>query len=82
MYNFYDSIQKTIDTQGFRCPEPIMMIRQAIRNIEDGKILFILSDDPSTTRDIPNFCHFMGHILIFKKTTDLPYQYLIKKGLA
>ncbi|VFP87209.1 sulfurtransferase TusA [Candidatus Erwinia haradaeae] len=81
MHNLYSSTHITLDTQGLRCPEPIIVIRQAIRNIEDGETLFILADDPSTTRDIPNFCRFMGHNLITKKTKRIPYQYLIKKGL-
>lgn len=71
---------KLLDLRTLRCPEPLMLLRKTIREINDGTILLILADDPSTIRDIPNFCHFMNHILLKFVTNKLPYQYLIQKG--
>ncbi len=70
---------KTLEAEGLRCPEPVMMVRKTIRNMQDGEVLLINADDPSTTRDIPSFCRFMDHQLIDSQTDVLPYQYLIKK---
>ncbi len=70
-----------LDTQGLRCPEPVMQVRKIIRSMNDGETLFVLADDPSTTRDIPSFCRFMDHTLVAFQTEDLPYQYLIQKGI-
>lgn len=72
---------RTLEAEGLRCPEPVMMVRKTIRTMDDGEILLVKADDPSTTRDIPSFCRFMDHQLIAEKTDQLPYQYLIKKGL-
>ncbi|HCH00940.1 MAG TPA: sulfurtransferase TusA [Vibrio sp.] len=72
---------KTLDALGLRCPEPVMMVRKTIRTMQDGEILLITADDPSTTRDIPSFCRFMDHQLLQASTDDLPYQFVIKKGL-
>ncbi len=72
---------KILEAEGLRCPEPVMMVRKTIRNMQDGETLLIKADDPSTTRDIPSFCRFMDHQLIEAHTDNLPYQYLIKKGL-
>ncbi|MCG3723643.1 sulfurtransferase TusA [Vibrio cincinnatiensis] len=72
----------TLEAQGLRCPEPVMMVRKTIRNMQEGEVLLITADDPSTTRDIPSFCRFMDHQLIAAQTEALPYQYLIKKGMA
>lgn len=74
--------QHTLDAQGLRCPEPVMMVRKTIRKMQDGEILLVTADDPSTTRDIPSFCRFMDHELIAAQSDELPYQYLIKKGVA
>ena len=41
----------------------------------------ILADDPATTRDIPSFCRHMDHTLVACETNELPYRYLIRKGL-
>ncbi len=73
---------KTLEAEGLRCPEPVMMVRKTIRTMEDGEVLLVKADDPSTTRDIPSFCRFMDHQLIGSQTEQLPYLYLIKKGLS
>lgn len=72
----------TLEAEGLRCPEPVMMVRKTIRTMQDGEVLLVTADDPSTTRDIPSFCRFMDHQLLGTQIDQLPYQYLIKKGLA
>lgn len=69
-----------LDTQGLRCPEPVMMVRKTIRKLGSGDLLLVLADDPSTSRDIPSFCRFMDHELLEQHTEQAPYRYLIKKG--
>ncbi len=76
-----ENATKKLDAEGLRCPEPVMMVRKTMRALQDGDTLLITADDPSTTRDIPSFCRFMDHQLIASQTEQLPYQYLIKKGL-
>ncbi|ACL30796.1 sulfurtransferase TusA [Buchnera aphidicola str. APS (Acyrthosiphon pisum)] len=66
---------------GLRCPEPIMIIRKTIRDMKDNEKILILSDDPATKRDIPNFCYFMEHKLLKNEIKVKPYRYLLKKGL-
>jgi len=48
--------------------------------MESGHTLLIIADDPATTRDIPGFCHYMGHTLLAQVTEQLPYRYLMRKG--
>jgi tRNA 2-thiouridine synthesizing protein A len=69
-----------LDALGLRCPEPVMMVRLKIREMQDGESLFIEADDHSTTRDIPSFCRFMSHTLLAQQTQESPYLYLIQKG--
>lgn len=69
-----------LDALGLRCPEPVMMIRLKVRNMQQGETLTILADDPATTRDVPSFCRFMQHTLLVSKTESIPYTYLIRKG--
>ncbi|MCK6265625.1 sulfurtransferase TusA [Vibrio sp. ZSDE26] len=72
----------TLEAEGLRCPEPVMMVRKTIRGMKDGEVLLVKADDPSTTRDIPSFCRFMDHELVASKIEELPYLYLIKKGVV
>ena len=73
--------QYQLDAQGLRCPEPVMMVRKTVRGMQPGETLLILADDPATTRDIPSFCRHMDHTLVACETNELPYRYLIRKGL-
>lgn len=75
------TINQTLDTLGLRCPEPVMLTRKTIRNMNDGEILLIIADDPATTRDIPSFCQFMDHQLLKSEVSETPYRYWVKKGL-
>lgn len=80
MQQFFSNADKTLDALGLRCPEPVMMIRLQIRQMQAGETLLIIADDPATTRDIPAFCRFMDHQLLASDTTELPYRYVVKKG--
>ena len=69
-----------LDTRGLLCPEPVMMLHNAVRDIETGDLLEVLATDPSTQRDIPRFCEFLGHQLVEQKVEDGTYSYLIRKS--
>ena len=69
-----------LDTRGLLCPEPVMMLHNAVRDLEDGDLLEVLASDPSTQRDIPRFCSFLGHSLLEQAQTEGEYRYLIRKG--
>lgn len=69
-----------LDTQGLRCPEPVMMVRKTVRKMQKGELLSVIADDPATTRDIPSFCRFMEHTLVAAEIEQIPYRYLIRKG--
>jgi len=43
-------------------------------------VLRVLATDPSTTRDIPRFCQFLGHELIGEHEQDGEYVYLIRRS--
>ncbi|MDF7667888.1 sulfurtransferase TusA [Orbaceae bacterium ESL0727] len=73
-------IDKQLDTLGLRCPEPIMLVRKSIRELTIGQTLYVVADDPATTRDIPGFCRHMEHELLQSQIESLPYQYWIKKS--
>lgn len=80
MNDLFANPDKTLDALGLRCPEPVMMVRKAVRHMQPGQTLLIVADDPATIRDIPGFCRFMDHWLLAASTENLPYRYLIQKG--
>ncbi len=76
----FDNADFQLDALGLRCPEPVMMVRLKIREMQVGQTLVVTADDHSTTRDIPSFCRFMDHELLATDTAQSPYRYLVKKG--
>jgi len=39
-----------------------------MRALESGQCLRVLATDPTTTRDLVNFCRFMGHEMVLSDT--------------
>jgi tRNA 2-thiouridine synthesizing protein A len=58
------TVQHQLDAQDLFCPEPVMMLHNVIRKMAAGERVRIIATDPSTQRDIPKFCQFLGHTLI------------------
>ena len=79
MHNTH-SIDKLLDTTGLFCPEPVMMLHSTFKDIKAGDVVKVLATDPSTKRDIPKFCLFLGHELIQQVDDGAQYQYVIRKG--
>ncbi|MBL3825393.1 MULTISPECIES: sulfurtransferase TusA [Marinobacter] len=69
-----------LDARGLFCPEPVMMLHNRINDVQPGGVLRVLATDPSTTRDIPRFCQFLGHELINQTEDDDLFIYLIRRG--
>lgn len=68
-----------LDARGLYCPEPVMMLHNRIRELEDGQLLKLTATDPSTTRDVPKFCLYLGHELVSEEQQDDLYCYVIRK---
>ncbi|AEW44810.1 tRNA 2-thiouridine synthesizing protein A [Serratia symbiotica str. 'Cinara cedri'] len=81
MIDLSTQINQIIETRELRCPESMMIIRKAVRHMAKGETLLIISDDPTTARDIISFCAFMNHTLIDQETDQAPYRYLLRKGI-
>ncbi|AKC32373.1 sulfurtransferase TusA [Candidatus Pantoea carbekii] len=81
MNDFFSQSNYILNILGLRCPEPVMMLRKTVRNMQIGETLLVITDDPATPRDIAGFCLFMKHRLIVQQTENLPYKYLIQKGI-
>lgn len=72
---------KVLDATGLFCPEPVMLLHKAVREMEPGAVLQVLATDPSTQRDIPKFCAFLEHSLLATDEQDEQYRYWIRKKL-
>ena len=68
------------DLRGLKCPEPLMMLRKAMRALRKGDVLHAAATDVTTQRDIPQYCRFVDHELIEQWSTDGEYHFRLRKG--
>jgi tRNA 2-thiouridine synthesizing protein A len=73
-------IDKTLDASGLMCPEPVMMLHKIMRETEAGELVEVIATDPSTLRDIPKFCLFLGHELVEQAEKEKSYVFYIRKA--
>lgn len=68
-----------LDATGLLCPEPVMMLHKVVRDMSTGEVVQVVATDPSTQRDIPRFCDFLGHTLLLHDECDGSYRYWLRK---
>ena len=74
-----------LNTRGLRCPEPVMMLHQAIRKAKSGDVVEVFATDNSTSWDIPKFCLHLGHELVLQEEVldeagNKEFHFLVQKG--
>jgi tRNA 2-thiouridine synthesizing protein A len=60
----------TIDALGRKCPIPIIMLAEQIRDVPLGAVVAVLADDPAAYTDVPSWCAMKSQE--FAGYTDLP----------
>ena len=74
------STSHSLNTKGLSCPEPLMRVRNKIREIKSGERLRIVATDPTTKRDFENYCHHMKHDLEYFNEVQGVLTFVIRKG--
>ncbi|PLW68808.1 sulfurtransferase TusA [Pseudohalioglobus lutimaris] len=72
-------VDHILDAKGLFCPEPVMLLHNVVRDMATGEVVQVLATDPSTQRDIPKFCQFLGHELLQQDAADGNYRYWLRK---
>ena len=77
-----DTPEPVLDARGLYCPEPVMLLHNQVRDMNPGDTLTVLATDPSTERDIPKFCAFLGHELLSQDRIGDEFHYRIRTQAA
>jgi tRNA 2-thiouridine synthesizing protein A len=70
---------RLVDARNLYCPEPVMLLHNAVRDVDAGQLIELLATDPSTQRDVPKFCHFLSHELVEQSENGDVFRYLVRK---
>ncbi|HHS94779.1 MAG TPA: sulfurtransferase TusA family protein [Rhodobacterales bacterium] len=70
---------QTLDAKGLNCPLPILKAKKALKGLQAGQVLEILSTDPGSVADFAAFCNQTGNELLSSETAGDVYTFEIKK---
>ena len=70
---------QTIDTSGQCCPVPMIETNRAIKTMQPGEVLEVISTDVGSRMDIPTWCERTGHDLLRVEEEGKTYRYYIRK---
>ena len=69
-----------LDAKGLKCPLPVLRARKAIKSVEIGSELEVLSTDPAAPNDFKAFCAQTGHVLISMKECDGVFTFVLRRS--
>ena len=71
--------KKVIDARGSFCPGPLMELIAAIKLIEVGDELELLSSDKGSANDVPEWVNKVGHEMVSSSEEDGVWHIVIRK---
>ncbi len=69
----------TIDALGRKCPIPIIMLAEQIRDVPVGAVIAVLADDPAAYTDVPAWCGMKSHELVFRDELPSGWAFGIRR---
>jgi tRNA 2-thiouridine synthesizing protein A len=71
---------QVLDAKGLSCPLPILKAKKALKSLESGQTLEVLSTDPGSVADFAAFCRTTGNELVEQAEEGGVWTYLIRKA--
>jgi TusA-related sulfurtransferase len=73
------NVKKTLDTSGLACPLPVVKTKKALKDIEVGEILEMISTDAGAIPDMEAWARQTGHELLESNDEGSSFRFFIKK---
>ena len=68
-----------MDTSGECCPGPLREAHRAIKTMQPGEVLELISTDTGSRMDIPAWCDRTGHVLLRVDEDGKTFRYYVRK---
>jgi tRNA 2-thiouridine synthesizing protein A len=69
----------TIDALGRKCPIPIIMLAEQIRDVPVGEVIAVLADDPAAYTDVPAWCGMKSHEFVYRSELESGWAFGIRR---
>lgn len=71
---------KEIDVRGLNCPLPLLRTKKALAEMMGGQVLYIISTDPNSVKDIQAFSKQTGNeLLLYAKRNDKEFEFYLRR---
>ena len=70
----------TIDALGKKCPIPIIMLAERIREVAIGEIIAVLADDPAAKSDLPAWCMLKSQEYLETRELASGWAFLVRRS--
>ncbi|WP_295801531.1 sulfurtransferase TusA family protein [uncultured Microbulbifer sp.] len=71
-----------VDARGLPCPQPLLAMRRALRQVEPGTLLHVLATDPASQRDFRSFAELSGVALLRAECRGGEFHYWMRRPQA
>lgn len=72
-------VAAVLDTFGLLCPIPIIKTAAKIKELKQGEVLKVLSDDPGIKEDMPAWCITSGNQLVLLEESGDEFHAYVRK---
>jgi tRNA 2-thiouridine synthesizing protein A len=70
----------TIDALGKKCPIPIIMLAERIREVAIGETIAVLADDPAAKSDLPAWCRLKSQEYLETREFASGWVFLVRRS--
>ena len=70
----------TIDALGRKCPIPIIMLAERIREVAIGQTIEVLADDPAAKSDLPAWCTLKSQEYLQTRELGSGWAFLVRRS--
>jgi tRNA 2-thiouridine synthesizing protein A len=70
----------TLDALGKKCPIPIIMLADRIREVPVGQTIEVLADDPAAKTDLPAWCALKSQEFISAADLPVGWSFLVRRS--
>lgn len=68
----------TVDARQLPCPQPLLLMRRALRQQAPGIVVEVLATDPGSWRDFHSFAQLSGTLLLRAEQREDHYCYWLR----
>src|SRR5215469_17527815 len=75
-----DAPALTLDAIGKKCPIPIIMLADRIRDVRIGQTIAVLADDPAAKADLPAWCALKSQEFVRLEERSVGWFFIVRRS--